>query len=506
MDWYRYDIERIFNELGTSPQGLTQEEAHARLEKYGPNVLQEFGKRTLFQMFIAQFKDWMILILVGAALISGILGDLIDTIAIAVILLLNAVIGVIQEYRAQRAIEALKAMAAPSATVRRREGIRSIPAQFLVPGDVVILEAGNIVPADLRLLEAAWLKVEEAALTGESVPVEKDPAFVSEEVLSLGDRKNMVFKGTIVTQGRGVGVVVATGMRTEFGKIAAMLQGAQETMTPLQKRLAAFGRHLAAAVLVIVTVVLFLGLARGEELLHMILVAASLAVAAVPEALPAVATISLALGARRMVEHNALVRKLPAVESLGSVTYICTDKTGTLTENKMVVDQIWLPADNPESRELLFKALALSNDVMVNEDGTPIGDPTEVALYQAAKEQGMIKEHLEKTYPRVAEIPFDSVRKSMTTVHRLPEGGFISYTKGAPEVILERLATGQPLEGEGLGYLKGIHEEMTRNGLRVLAISFRIWGDFPQNLAAEAMEVELTFLGFVGLIDPPRPE
>lgn len=500
MDWYRYDIERVFNDLDTSPNGLTQQEAEVRLEKYGPNILREFGRRTPFQIFVAQFKDVMILILIGAAVISGFLGELMDAIAITTILLVNAVMGFIQEFRAQRAIEALKNMAAPNAMVKRREGTKNIPAQFLVPGDVVILEAGNIVPADLRLLDATRLRVEEAVLTGESVPVEKDPTFVSDQVLPLGDRKNMAFKGTMVTHGRGMGIVVATGMSTEFGKIAAMLQQTQETMTPLQKRLSAFGRHLSAVVLAVATVVFFLGLARGEEPLHMFLVGVSLAVAAIPEALPAVITIALALGAKKMVEHNALIRKLPAVETLGSVTYICTDKTGTLTENKMVVDQMWLLKDDLEYRELLFKALALSNDVIVDENGNLIGDPTEVALYQAAEKHGMTKEHLEKTYPRVAEIPFDFLRKRMTTAHRLPDGRVVSYTKGAPEVILERLADGQPSN------LKEICEEMTRNGLRVLAVSFRIWRDFPKDPRAEIVEADLTFVGFVGLVDPPRPE
>jgi Ca2+-transporting ATPase len=330
MGWYRKDLSRIFNELKTSSRGLSSGEAAERLKRLGPNELTEKKKKSPFRMFLDQFLDFMILILIAAAVIAGFIGDLSDTIAIVVIVIVNAVIGFIQEYRAEKAMEALKKMAAPTATVIRDGQPGTAPASELVPGDLVVLEAGRIVPADMRLIETAQLKVEEAALTGESVPVEKKTEALAEEV-PLGDRNNMAYKGTFVTYGRGVGVVAETAMKTEFGKIAAMLQNEEEVKTPLQKRLAVFGRKLAVAVLVICAVVLGIGILRGEPPMLMLLTAISLAVAAIPEALPAVITISLALGARKLINLKALIRKLPAVETLGSVTYICSDKTGTLT-------------------------------------------------------------------------------------------------------------------------------------------------------------------------------
>ncbi|MDO9462704.1 MAG: HAD-IC family P-type ATPase, partial [Deltaproteobacteria bacterium] len=342
MRWHQKKIDEVIEDLGSSLKGLSPEEVEKRLQEYGPNELKEKKKKTVFMMFLDQFKDFMILVLMAAAVISGIIGEPSDTIAIVVIVVLNAVIGFVQEYRAEKAMAALKKMAAPTATVIRNGMPENIPASQLVPGDVVLLEAGKVVPADLRLTEAAQLKVEEAALTGESVPVEKHTKALHDELLPIGDRKNMAYKGTFVTYGRGVGVIAATGMDTELGKIATMLQEEEEVKTPLQKRLATFGRKLAIAVLAICAIVFTVGIMRGEQVFLMLLTAISLAVAAIPEALPAVITISLALGAKKMVRQNALVRKLPAVETLGSVTYICSDKTGTLTLNKMTVEEIYV--------------------------------------------------------------------------------------------------------------------------------------------------------------------
>ena len=390
-----------------------------------------------------------------------------------------------------------------------------VPAAELVPGDLVLLEAGAIVPADLRLLESAQLKVEEAALTGESVPVDKGTEPLREEAPPLGDRKNLAYKGTIVTYGRGRGVVVATGMATEFGKIATLLQEAGEVKTPLQKRLAQFGRRLAVAILAICAIVFGVGLLRSEPPLLMFLTAVSLAVAAIPEALPAVVTIALALGARRMVEKKALVRKLPAVETLGSVTYICSDKTGTLTLNRMRVEEFYCDgavARAPRSGgpwEALLRAMALSNDARVEATGAVVGDPTEVALFVAAREAGVQRDAVEPLYPRVGELPFDSDRKCMTTLHGDPAGGLVSFTKGAVETLLGqsvRILTATGTAELHRDDLVKASERMAADGLRVLALGMRRWPAPPPALTPEAVEGELTLLGFVGIIDPPRDE
>jgi len=341
MHW-QMEAEKVAEALKTSPQGLSNEEARKRLMEYGPNELVEKKKKTPLEMFLDQFRDFMILVLIGAAVISGIVGEVTDTLVIVLIVVINAVIGFVQEYRAEQAMAALKKMAALTATVVRAGQPVDIPASELVPGDIVILDAGKIVPADMRLMEVAQLKVEEAALTGESVPVEKVVTALPDEALSIGDRKNMVYKGTIITYGRGLGIVTATGMNTELGRIATMLQDEEAVKTPLQKRLAKFGSKLAIAVLAICAIVFVFGLLRGEPVMLMLLTAISLAVAAIPEALPAVVTISLAIGAKKMVKQNALIRKLPAVETLGSVTYICSDKTGTLTLNRMTVEELYI--------------------------------------------------------------------------------------------------------------------------------------------------------------------
>jgi Ca2+-transporting ATPase len=527
MRWHQKDTNEILENLGSSLLGLSSEEALKRLDEYGTNEIKEKKKKTPLLMFVDQFKDFMIIVLIAAAFVSGIIGELSDTVAIVVIVALNAVIGFVQEYRAEKAIEALKRMAAPFATVLRDGAPANIPSSGLVPGDIVMLEAGKAVPADIRLTEAAQVKVDESALTGESVPTEKHMKPMHDELLPLGDRKNMTYKGTFVTYGRGSGVVVETGMNTELGRIAAMIQEEEEVKTPLQKRLAAFGQRLAIAVIAICAIVFIVGTVRGEKPLLLLLTAISLAVAAIPEALPAVVTISLALGAKKMVKQNALIRRLPAVETLGSVTYICSDKTGTLTQNRMTVEEVYLGNEIIGTEELMdeksdmlkelkqsnasvfFRATSLSNDTKQDAAGNPIGDPTETALFDFAFKHGFVKDRMEREFPRVAEIPFDSERKLMTTIHRWEDGRFVSFTKGAAEVLIEKSSgiltqDGQrPLDMPSA--LKAI-TKMASDGLRVLGIAMRTWDVYPDDTTSGNIESGLTVLGFIGMMDPPREE
>ena len=534
MEWHRLTCEEVLTKVRSAGDGLSSVEAKRRLEEYGPNELREFRKRTLLGMVLAQFMDFMIIVLIMAAVISGIIGEAVDTIAIVVILVLNAVIGVVQEYRAERAMAALKTMAAPSATVVRDGGNITVPSATVVPGDIVLLELGQIVAADMRLLESVQLGLEEAALTGESAAVEKVVVPMEGEPTSLGDRRNMAYKGTVVSYGRGRGVVVATGMETELGRIATMIQEEENGKTPLQKRLKVFGQRLSTAVIAVCVLVFVIGLIRGEPPLLMFLTAISLAVAAIPEALPAVVTISLALGARKMVKKNALIRRLPAVETLGSVTYICSDKTGTLTLNKMTVEELYLDGRIIRREEVeclapgepgtsagdlhgartaplatLLTAMALNNDISCDREGRVAGDPTEVALYEAAREKGFEKGKIEERYPRVGEIPFDAERRCMTTFHRDRSGMVFSITKGGVEVVVGK-SRNILLESE----LKKVESEiltresnrMADDGLRVLAFGMREWETMPDDLSAEEVEKELTLVGFAGIMDPPRSE
>ncbi|HLB14066.1 MAG TPA: HAD-IC family P-type ATPase, partial [Burkholderiales bacterium] len=517
--WHCLPTAEVAGQLGIDlAAGLTRTEAGSRLARYGPNAIQEGEKRSPWRMLADQFTDFMIIVLLVAAVISGFIGEVVDTVAILVIVVMNGTIGFIQEYRAEQAMAALKKLAAATARVLREGRVIEVPAAELVPGDVVVLEAGNVIPADLRVFESVVLRTEEAALTGESVPVEKRTEPIEGADLALGDRRNMAYKGTTVAYGRGRGIVVGTGMQTELGKIAALLALEAEVKTPLQKRLAEFGRKLAIAALVVCGVVFVFGVVRGEPIALMFLTAVSLAVAAIPEALPAVVTISLALGAYKMVKQNALIRRLPAVEALGSVTYICSDKTGTLTQNRMSVEEFWVDGrhlKHPEGKDLqgetarrMLSALALNNDASAPEGGTEFGDPTEIALLVAARRAGYGKTALEAETPRVAELPFDSDRKLMTTFHR--EGqGVIGYTKGAPEKIVERctrtLSNGQtgPLAADEI---LAMAERMATEGLRVIGVACRNWDDVPGELASEKLETDLVFIGLVGMIDPPRPE
>jgi Ca2+-transporting ATPase len=507
--------DEVAAQLRTDPtQGLPAYAAAERLRESGPNTLAEGRKRSLFAMFFGQFADFMILVLLAAALISGFIGEPIDTLAILVILILNALIGAVQEFRAERAVAALRRLAVPQASVLREGRQLTIDGASLVPGDLVILESGSLVPADLRLLEVADLQTDESALTGESTTVEKKADVLAEADLPIADRSNQAFKGTLVTRGRGQGLVVATGMDTELGRIAGLLNTEQSVKTPLQQRLTRFGRYLALAVLAICAVVFVSGLLQGQPVMLMALTAVSLAVAAIPEALPAVITVSLALGARKLSRKQALVRNLPAVETLGSVTFICSDKTGTLTENRMHCEH--LLADGEKTAELkgmdagspwrdLGQALALCNDV-ADRDGEAVGDPTELALYEAAEQSGYHKTELEAALPRVDEVPFDSERKLMTTLHR-KDGGFVAYVKGAPEVLLGRCVDQLWAAGEqalDLPVTESGTRQLAQQGYRVLAVAQRRFDQAPSSL--EDAEKDLTLLGLVALIDPPRPE
>jgi len=525
--WHLLSEEDTRRRLEVGAQGLSAADAEVRRQRFGANEIAEGKRRGPVAMFLAQFTDFMILVLIAAAVISGLLGDLTDTLVILAIIVLNAAIGFAQEYRAERAIAALKRMAALQAHVLRDGHSALVPAIEVVPGDIILLEAGNAVPADVRLDEVAQLRCEEAALTGESEPVEKHTHALHEVDAPLGDRRNMAYKGTLITYGRGRGIVVATGMQTELGRIAQLLHGEEEGKTPLQKRLARFGKNLALVVLAICAILFVTGLLRGEPLLLMLLTAISLAVAAIPEALPAVVSISLALGARKMVARHALVRKLPAVETLGSVTFICSDKTGTLTENRMRAEEVWVDGSHARAAELMLEsapvnldamptapkpalllALALSNDARFAADGGVIGDPTEVALFELARAAGWDKQALEHNYPRRAEVPFDSERARMSTLHATPLG-VVAFIKGAPEQVLP--ICHDQLSVDGIialdrGEAELAAERMAAEGLRVLAVAMRRWPQMPSDVGSEAIESGLTFLGLVGLMDPPRAE
>lgn len=519
-DWHlheAHELARLHHVDLTS--GLEAAQVTERSLLHGLNELPASEQRSLWRRVCEQFSDFMILVLLVAALISGFIGDWIDSIVILIIVLLNALIGIVQAWRADQALAALRQLAAPQATVLRAGDVQHVPTRELVPGDVVLLEAGNAVPADMRLFDIAQLKVDESALTGESVTVAKHPHVLSAVAHALGDRLNMAFKGTTATHGRGRGLVVATGRSTELGKVAELLGQDLDRSTPLQKRLAVFSKRLALVILGICGVIFSVGVLRGEPILQMVLVAVSLAVAAIPEALPAVVTVLLALGARQMVAVKALVRSLPAVETLGSVTFICTDKTGTLTQNRMHAECLWspdgqlsLPAQVSAASPELLRALALCNDAYLSPQGHWQGDPTEIALAEladSAHKGGMDNAALMRQWPRVGELPFDAERKRMSTYHSLGSNAagsprFVAYTKGAPESVLPRCTS----VGSG-GHAFNADEWLLRadalaqQGLRVLAVAMRHHGSVSANDAAES---DLCLLGLVGLMDPPRAE
>lgn len=504
MDWHLLPLSEVTQLLNTSPSGIDGIAVSKRLSEHGKNLIEDKKKKTLLQMLLHQLLDFMILILIAAAVISGILGDVTDAVIIIAIVIINALVGLIQEYRAEKAMEALKDMVAKQTRVLREGKKIDIDVADVVPGDVVVLEGGNSIPADVRFFETYQLQVDESALTGESLHAEKNTDILPKTEYSLGDLTNMGFKGTFVTTGRALAYVVGTGMNTELGRIAKMIQ-TDETTTPLQKRLTAFGKRLSVAILIICIVIFLIGWLRGESALTMLMTTISLAVAAIPEALPAIVTIALAFGAKELAKNKALIRKLPAVETLGSVSHICTDKTGTLTLNKMTVEDIFetsnaifntiFPTGNP-----LLHAIALNNDVSKDKDGTWLGSSTEMALVQFASNKKMERTVLETKYPRIAELPFDSNRKVMTTLHQT-ENGILVITKGAVDVLLNKLED-QSVVAE----METKVNEMAEKGFRVLGYAIKTLPSLPENLNPDEIESALTLLGFAGLIDPPREE
>jgi Ca2+-transporting ATPase len=561
--WHQLGIDEVADRLSTSRHhGLSEEEARLRLEQYGHNQLEESPATSLLEMLWEQFNNFVVWLLIAAALISGFLGEWIEAAAIMAIVVLNAGFGIIQERRAEQALAALRKLASPDAHVLRSGRRLTIPSTEVVPGDIVFLEAGNYIPADLRLLEAMNLRIEEAALTGESVPVEKSAARIEQSDIPLGDRTNTAFMGTLVSYGRGHGIVVNTGMRTQIGLIATMLQAVEEEPTPLQIRLDQLGRTLGIAALIICALVFVVGFIRGHEPLDMFLIAVGLAIAAVPEGLPAVVTISLALGMREMIARNALIRKLSSVETLGSATVIGSDKTGTLTQNEMTVTRLWaddqfievtgsgyvpkgefrvdgkaVDLNNFPAVETALWVGTLNNDSQLEPTGAiegqktfrVVGDPTEGALLVVAAKADPDYTQLQEAYPRRQEIPFDSERKRMTTLHEVaaPSEADLSpfmdedpkhrwhavAVKGAPDIILDLCSRYQkmdnsdaPMDKETRERILKANSQMASDALRVIAVAYRLSEDLPEQMTPEFVEKDLIFVGLQGMIDPPRQE
>jgi len=552
--WHSREKDEILQELQVKENmGLTRQEAQRRLELVGYNQLQERQAISPLTMFINQFKDFMVIVLLVATFISGFLGEYADAITIMAIVIINALLGFVQEYRAEKSMEALKKLIAPEALVIREGKEIKVPARELVPGDIVLLDTGDIIPADLRLLETNQLEVEESALTGESVPVKKIANSVYEEKVNLGDRKNMAYMGTTITRGKGIGVITDTAMETEMGQIAGLIQKVYDEQTPLQKRLEQLGRWLVVFCLLIVGVVVVTGILRGEPIYRMFLVGVSLAVAAIPEGLPAIVTVALAVGVQKMLRRQAIIRKLPAVETLGCATVICSDKTGTLTQNAMTVRKIYisnqflqvtgegfdpkgeiigtgdkqnLSRKNKDSLDTVLRIAALCNNAKLakddtiikgmfrNKKSTPwqiIGDPTEGALLVLAAKAGIWRERVEEKYKRVYEIPFDSERKRMSVIYRENDGLKV-YTKGAPDIVLEKCNyiwwEGQilPLTAELKKEILANNDKMAGEALRVLGLAYKqLDSGYRWENDDNQIEENLIFVGLVGMIDPPRP-
>ena len=519
---YLQSVEEVFKEVQSSPSGLSSQEAASRLEKYGANTLQEGKKKSLLEKFVDQFKDFMILVLLVAAVVSMFAHsgepDPTDAIIILAVVLLNAILGVFQESKAEEAIEALKKMASPVASVLRDGHVEHFKGEDIVVGDVVVLEAGDVVPADMRLFEVNTVKIEESALTGESVPVDKDLVIPAGDEVGIGDRTNMAFSSTNVTYGRAVGVVTSTGMNTEVGKIANMLANTEEGKTPLQENQDALGKWLTIMILVIAVIIFVVGMLRGNEWTHMLLTAIAIAVAAIPEGLPAISTIILALGTQKMAQRNALVRKLPAVETLGGVEIICSDKTGTLTLNQMTVEKMVYDNEIHDASEeiskdnMALRVMNLANDTKISQDNSLLGDPTETAMVQYGLDKNYdVREEL-VNIPRIAEVPFDSTRKLMTTIHQLEDGRYLVATKGAPDMLLDRV-TKIEKHGEVSAFteddrttLMKLNKEMATQALRVLAMAYKVIDTLPETVDTDSIEHDLIFAGLVGMIDPERKE
>lgn len=519
-NFYAQTETEVVQALGTSTEGLTTSEVEKRLATYGANELEEGKKKSLAQKFFEQFKDLMILVLLVAAVISAVVShEIVDAAIILAVVIINAVMGIIQESKAEEAIEALRDMSTPDANVLRDGHAKKVKSTELVPGDIVLLEAGDVVPADMRLIEVSSLKIEEAALTGESVPVEKELVVLEGNEVGIGDRINMAFSNSNVTYGRGKGVVVNTGMATEVGKIAGMLAEADETETPLKNNLNQLGKFLTAAIIVIAVVMFFVGTVLNDRnWADMLLTSISLAVAAIPEGLPAIVTIILALGTQVMAKRNAVIRKLPAVETLGSTDIICSDKTGTLTLNQMTVEKLYtndrqysssqhIPEDN-----LALKIMNFANDTKIGQNGELIGDPTETALVAFGNDQGFNVTEKVKGEPRVAELPFDSDRKLMSTIHKMDEGRYLVAVKGAPDVLIGRCNQIQifdevkTLTNEEEQKIATNNKDMAKQALRVLGMAFKYVDAVPEQLESEIVENDLIFAGLVGMIDPERSE
>lgn len=542
MEWYKQSREEVLSTLNSDiERGLNTDNVKASLEKYGPNQLTEEKGKSFLSKLKDQFSDFLVLILIGAALVSIFVGEVQDAVVILAIVVVNAFLGLYQEGRAQKSLDALKKMASPNAKVIRNGVTEVVPSADLVPGDLVLLDAGDIIPADLRLLESSNLKIEEASLTGESVPVEKNSSSHFDLDTSLGDRLNMAYMSTIVTYGRGKGIVVGTGHETEIGKIATMIQSYEEEITPLQRKLNQLGKVLGITTIIVCLAVFGIGMLQGREVLEMFMVSISLAVAAIPEGLPAIVTIVLAIGMNKMVKRHAIVKKLLAVETLGTTTVICSDKTGTLTQNEMTVVKLYtdgkilditgsgydpigefiynnesIDIDSIGDLETLLSISALTNDSNLEKsDGVYkiIGDPTEGALVTLAGKANIVKSEINKNYPRIEEIPFDSERKMMSTFHKnyIPEK-IVSFTKGAPDIVIDRcshismnnkvIAFTEDLKKEVLS----VNSKLSKDALRVLAFAYREYDTLPEDISPDNNERNMIFVGLTGMIDPPRAE
>lgn len=517
--WYKKSKNEILQELDVDEKnGLSSTEALRRLEKYGKNKLETKKKKTLFKQFLSQLKDVMIYILIIAAIISAFLGEISDALIILLVIIINAVIGVIQESKAEKALDALKELSTPKALVKRDGSLKEILSEDIVPGDIVIIDAGRYIPGDLRLIDTANLKIEESAFTGESVPSEKDASFLPDKEIPIGDQNNMAFMSTLATYGRGVGVIVGTGMNTEIGKIAKMIEQEENDETPLQKKLSELGKILGFLAVGICILIFIISFFQGRDLLEMFLTSISLAVAAIPEGLPAIVAIVLALGVQRMVKKNAIIRKLPAVETLGSVSIICSDKTGTLTQNKMTVTTVYTNDSyikesefnlNDNESKLLVDCMVLCNDATYSEK-SQTGDPTEIALLEYPFKLNILKEKLEKEFKRIDEIPFDSDRKLMTTVNLVDDKKARVFTKGALDSILS-ICNKISINGKLLDFSKEYKAKVLENSnimsdkaLRVLAFAYKDIS--KENIVLDSLEKDLVFIGMVGMIDPPRLE